>query len=262
MQLQDKVAVVTGGASGMGEAMVRRFAAEGAKVYAGDVNGDGVAVLAEELGGDVKSMRSDVTQEADVRALVESAVDEWGRLDIICNNAGIEILAPTIATSNEDWARVLAVNLTGVFYGCRAALEQMVPNGGGAIINTASVAGTWAAPGLAAYAATKGGVVQLTRAMALENAPFGVRCNAICPGLIDTSMYDRTVAAVGDPAADERLQAAVPAGRLGRPEEIAALAAFLASDAGAYITGQALVIDGGLTLRTLQANLGLQPQEA
>lgn len=262
MNLHDKVAVITGGASGMGAAMVRRFAAAGAKVYAGDINADGVAVLAEEVGGDVKSMGSDVTKEADVRALIAAAVDEWGKLDIICNNAGIEILAPAIATSNEDWARILDINLTGVFYGCKAALEQMVPAGGGSIINTASVAGTWAAPGLAAYAATKGGVVQLSRALALENAAFGVRCNAICPGLIQTPMYDRTVEAIGDPSAFERLPQAIPAGRLGQPEEIASLATFLASDSASYITGQAIVIDGGLTLRTLRRDLTLQGDAA
>lgn len=247
MLLEGKVAVVTGGASGIGAAMVRRFAAEGARVFLGDLQAAAGAALADELGEAVQSMACDVTKEADVRALVTAAVEAGGRLDVICNNAGIEVTAPTIATQVADWARTLDVNLSGVFYGCQAALEHMIPGGGGVILNTASIAGIAAAPGLAAYSASKGGVVLLSQTVALENAPFNVRCNAICPGLIDTPMAERALADIGDDTLKDRMAAAIPARRWGRPEEIGALAAFLASDQAGYITGQAIVIDGGLS---------------
>ena len=242
-RLENKVAVVTGAGSGMGEAIVRRFCAEGAKVIAVDISGTEDRVAAE-AGANCIACHADVSSHADVQRAIALAVDGWGRLDIICNNAGIQgPIALTADYVEEEWDRVIAVNLKGVFLGMKYAIPEMLKNGGGAIVNTSSMAAIVAFPMLPAYSASKGGVSCLTRLTAAEYAGQGIRVNAILPGAIDTGMTR------GMPK--EYLDGAVAAtlmGRIGQPEEIANLALFLASDESSFITGTETPVDGGYTL--------------
>jgi len=198
-------------------------------------------------GGDATFVRADVSREDDVRGMIEGAVAQYGRLDVLFNNAGIvDMSGPVGQTALDTWNKVIAVNLTGVFLGCRYAIPEMLKTGGGSVISTASVAGLVGFPGLTAYCASKGGVVQLTKAVALEYATQGIRVNAICPGVIDTPM-------AGLAAMDEAGRAALaqiePMGRVGQPEEVAALALFLASDDASFITGAIIPVDGGVVAR-------------
>lgn len=247
--LEGKVALVTGAASGIGRASSLALAEAGATVVAADVDEDGLAETAqriEKVGGRAETTRCDVTQEADVRQAVETALAINGQLDIAHNNAGIEgPLAKLTDVSVEDFDRVIAVDLKGVFLGLKHQIPVMAEQGSGSIINTASVAGLVANQGAAAYSAAKHGVVGLTRTAAAEWARKGVRVNAICPGWTDTAMVGR----VDDrnPRVRENYLAAVPAGRLGEPEEVAALVVFLAGDEAAYLNGAALPIDGAWT---------------
>jgi NAD(P)-dependent dehydrogenase (short-subunit alcohol dehydrogenase family) len=198
-------------------------------------------------GGEPTFARADVSREDDVRAMIEATVAQYGRLDVLFNNAGIvDMSGPVGQTAMDTWNKVIAVNLTGVFLGCRYAIPEMLKTGGGSVISTASVAGLVGFPGLTAYCASKGGVVQLTKAVALEYATQGIRVNAICPGVIDTPM-------AGLVAMDEAGRAALaqiePMGRVGQPEEVAALALFLASDDASFITGAIIPVDGGVVAR-------------
>lgn len=243
-RLDGKVAVITGAGSGMGQAMARRFTAEGASVVAVDVSGSEEAT-AESAGAQCLACRADVSRSADVQRMIELAVDRFGKLDILCNNAGIQgPLAPTADYEEADWDRVLAVNLTGVFLGMKYAIPRMLATAGkGSIVNTSSMASIVAFPTLPAYAASKGGVSVLTRQTAAEYASAGIRVNAIAPGAIDTGMTR------GMP--QDYLKAAVDAtlmGRIGTPDEIANLALFLASDEASFITGTETAVDGGYTL--------------
>jgi NAD(P)-dependent dehydrogenase (short-subunit alcohol dehydrogenase family) len=249
--LQDKVAIITGAASGIGRASAVRFAAEGAKVLVSDVDDAGgreTVKLVESAGGQATFAHADVSREADVRAMVEAAVSAYGRLDALFNNAGIEgqMGVPTGEESIENWDRTIAINLTGVFLGCRYAIPTMLKTGGGSIVNNASVAGLVGFPGIVAYCASKGGVVQITRTVALEYATQNIRVNCLCPGVIDTPMVRR---AAPDAAAEEAFTAMEPVGRMGKPEEVAALAAFLASDDASFITGAIIPVDGGFVAR-------------
>ncbi len=242
-RLEKKIAVVTGAGSGMGRAIVERFCAEGAKVVAVDVSGleDDVA---NEGGDDCIACRADVSQSADVERAIAMAVDKWGRLDIICNNAGIQgPIALTADYLEDDWDRVLAVNLKGVFLGMKYAIPAMLKNGGGSIVNTSSMAALVAFPMLPAYSASKGGVSCLTRLTAAEYAGQGIRVNAILPGAIDTGMTRNMPKDYIDGAV-----AATLMGRIGQPQEIANLALFLASDEASFITGTETQVDGGYTL--------------
>lgn len=237
---EGKVAVVTGAGSGIGYEMARQLHDAGAQVVAADLDPSSVP---EGCVG----IRADVSQSDDVEAMVAAALDEWDRINILCNNAGIGSTADAISCTVEEWDRVFAVNARGVFLGTKAALPHMLEQGSGAIVNTASAAGLIGLKDRAAYCASKGAVIAFTKQVAIQYAGTGVRCNCICPGTVDSPWVGRLLAETGDP--DERrkqLIARQPMGRLGEPEEIAKAALYLASDDAAFVTGTELVIDGGL----------------
>ena len=240
--LAGKVAIVTGGASGIGAATARVFAAAGAKVVIGDLQDGGP--VAKEIGGVFHSV--DVRNAECVQALVTQAVQQFGRLDVLFNNAGIEAHAPLVGMDDAAHRNMIDVNLHGVFYGIKAGLQAMMANPGparGSIINTASVAGLIGTPGLGSYAATKHAVVGMTRTAALEMGPMGIRVNAVCPGVIRTPM-------LGGFEASEEILAQIGKAhalqRIGEPIEVARLVCFLARDDASFITGQAIAVDGGM----------------
>jgi len=248
-RLAGKVAIVTGGGSGIGAAMARALHAEGASVAVGDISGKEHEVAAA-LGGGAIAVSADVTDDAAVAALISRTVAEFGRLDVLCNNAGIDGTLSTLADYTlEDFDRVFAVNTRAVFSGTRHALPVMAAQGGGSIINTASVAGLIAFPGLSAYCASKAAVIGLTRGTAVEYGPSGVRCNAICPGVVKTTMLTDLEESHPEvlKALLDTTETTTPLGRLGLPMEIASAAVFLASDESTFLTGAAIPIDGGYT---------------
>lgn len=233
--------MVTGAASGIGFEMVRLFLAEGAEVLAADLDPSNVADGA--VGHAV-----DVADEVQVEAMVAEAISRWGGIDVLCNNAGVGSTTDVIGCSVEEWDRLFGVNVRGVFLGMRAVLPGMLAAGAGSIVNTASVAGMIGLRDRAAYSASKGAVISLTRQVAVQYAGTGVRCNCLCPGTVDSPWVGRLIDAADDPAEARRaLVARQPIGRLGRTEEVAAAALYLASDEAAFVTGTAFVIDGGLT---------------
>jgi NAD(P)-dependent dehydrogenase (short-subunit alcohol dehydrogenase family) len=246
-ELDGKAALVTGAASGIGRATALAFARAGARVVVADVAtaaGEETASAARALGATAHFVRCDVRRSADVDTLVQETVARLGRLDCAVNNAGIEGMLASIGDCPEaDAAQVIDVNLMGVWRCLHAELPRMVAQGGGAIVNTASVAGLVGAGGLAPYVASKHGVVGLTKAAALEYAKSGIRVNAVCPGLIQTPMVDRLAAA--SPGVIDAFLAVKPMGRLGAPEEVAAAVVWLCSDAASFTTGHTLTIDGG-----------------
>ncbi len=245
--MRGKVAVVTGGASGIGRAAARAFAREGARVVVADVLEDAgreTVRLIREAGGEAVFVRTDVSRPADVQAMVEETVRQFGRLDYAFNNAGIEgVMAPTADCPEDNWNRVMAVNLTGVWLCMKHEIPQMLRQGGGAIVNTASVAGLVGFANMPAYCASKGGIIQLTRTAALEYARANIRVNAVCPGVIRTPMVERVIAA--NPQVEAQLTALEPVGRMGTPEEVAEAVVWLCSDAASFVTGHAMVVDGG-----------------
>ncbi len=251
MKLKEKVALVTGAASGIGLATAALFGQEGAKVMCADLNADGAERVAQQIadsGGEAASTQADVSRAADVERMVRETVERWGRLDVLVNNAGIYFILPLTQVPEEEWDRLININLKGVFLGCKYAIPEMVKGGGGAIVNTASIAGLRGSANWTTYCASKGGVVQLTKAVAMEVARLKVRVNCVCPGIIDTGMFDQAVDMV---AADrDELAATIgemhPMGRIGRPEEVAAAILFLASEEASFITGVPLSVDGGL----------------
>lgn len=250
MRLEGKAALITGGASGLGRAIARSFAAEGARVALADIDGEGGGAGAADLGDCAAFFRLDVTREEDWRRVVADA-EEWADgLHILVNSAGIVFLKTVEETSYEDWRRMMAVNLDGVFLGCKHAIPALSRAGGGSIVNMSSVSGLIGGANLAAYNASKGGVRLLTKSVALHcaKAGNGVRCNSIHPAFIATPMVDGLVAEAADPQrAAEGLRRQIPLGRIGEAEEVAALAVYLASDESAFVTGAEMVIDGGLT---------------
>lgn len=246
-----RVVLVTGAASGIGRATASAFAGAGAKVVASDVDAEAGEALARELTSaraEAIFVPADVSQCADVEALVERAVRHFGRLDCAFNNAGVEgAMAPTAECTEENWDRTLGINLKGVWLCMRAEIPRMLEHGGGAIVNMASVAGLVGFENLPAYCASKGGVVQLTRAAALEYAKRGLRINVVCPGVIRTAMVDRITQ--GAREAEEQFTAMEPMGRMGRPDEVATAVLWLCSDEASFVTGHALAVDGGLVAR-------------
>lgn len=241
--------VVTGAGSGIGRAMARAFAAEGARVVAADVD-RATAVETADRVANVVPARVDVREAASVASLIADTKAHQGRLDILCNNAGIGSSKTVVDCEPDEWDRLFAVNARGVYLGCKYAIPLMIAQGGGVIVNTASVAGLIGLPNRAAYCASKGAVVTLTKQIAVEYVGQGIRCNCICPGTVDTPWVGRLLAEAADPKAlRAELVARQPMGRLGTPEEVASAALYLASDEAAFVTGTALVIDGGLMAR-------------
>jgi NAD(P)-dependent dehydrogenase (short-subunit alcohol dehydrogenase family) len=253
MKLEQRVAVVTGAGSGIGRAMALLFAQEGARILAADINGSAAeetAAAVQAAGGTAQAFTVNVVEPDEVRAMIEAAVAAYGRVDILCNNAGIGSTTDVVEAEPEEWDRVMAVNVKSVFLGCKYVIPHMLEQGGGVIVNTASVAGMVGLVKRASYSASKGAVIALTRQVAIEYVEQGIRVNCLCPGTVDSPWVGRLLGQADDPgAARAALVARQPMGRLGTPEEIAAAALYLASDDAAFITGTGLVIDGGLTAR-------------
>ena len=243
-RLAERVALVTGGASGIGAACVKRFASEGAIVIGLDI--DAVPEREWSARGATRFVAADVRDEDAIRTVVSSVLQEQARLDIVVNAAGVEGIGTVIDIDRQEWERVIGVNLTGTFLVCKHVLPVMVAAGGGTVVNLSSVEGLEAIQSQPAYSASKGGVVLLTRNLAIDFGSAGVRVNCLCPGLVRTPMtemlFDPAIAEIRD-----RFIAQHMLGRAGRPEEIAAAALFLASDDASFVTGHALVVDGGFT---------------
>jgi NAD(P)-dependent dehydrogenase (short-subunit alcohol dehydrogenase family) len=245
--LEGKVALVTGGAMGIGKTTAQIFAREGARVVVVDIvteGGEETVQLIKEAGGDALFVKCDVTNSKDVEAMVIKAVDTYGRLDCAFNNAGIAIPGTTVECSEEDWDRVLSVNLKGVWLCMKYEISQMLTQGGGVIVNTSSAGGLVGTPGIAAYTASKHGVVGLTRTAALEHVTAGIRVNAVCPGSAPTPMLDPVV---NHPELKAMLESKHPMGRFATTEEIAEAVIWLCSDRASYVTGVAFPVDGAVT---------------
>lgn len=248
-RLQDKVVIVTGGNAGIGRAAAQLFAREGASVAVAARREEEGRAVADQIvrdGGRAIFVRTDVAVAADHRNLIDKTVEAFGRLDLAFNNAGTEQFGQSIVELAEDeWDRVLMINLKGVFLGLKYQIPAMLASGGGAIVNTSSVGGLVGTPGLSAYQASKHGVIGLTKVAAMECATQNIRVNAICPGGTRSDMFDRWTA---DPKVNAQVLAAHPIGRFSDPMEQAEVALFLLSDAASFVTGVALPVDGGLTV--------------
>jgi len=242
-RLDGKVAIITGAAGGIGVATARRFAGEGARLLLTDADAAGAQRLARELGDDAAVRAHDVTSELDWQAVAALALEAYGRIDVLLNNAGIFLAASLEETSLEDFRRVIDVNLVGVFLGMRTVASAMTQQKGGSIINVSSVAGLGGSPYLTAYAGSKWAVRGMSKVVAKELARYGVRVNSLHPGQIDTDMNARQREKT--PELIDKLIRGIPLGRIGTPEEVSHAAVYLASDESLYVTGSELVIDGG-----------------
>jgi len=243
----EKVALITGGASGIGRATALAFAREGAKVVIADVNAEGgeeTLRLIKGTTGEALFFRCDVSQASDVESMVNKAVEAYGRLDCALNNAGVGVLKSVVACTEEDWDQTIDVNLKGVWLCMKYELLQMFKQKSGAIVNTSSAAGLLATQGHAPYTASKHGVVGITKVAALDGAPYGVRVNAVCPGGVLTPMLEPLLEA--EPRMREMMRLMHPLRRIGKPEEIAAAVLWLCSDAASFVTGVAFPVDGGI----------------
>jgi meso-butanediol dehydrogenase/(S,S)-butanediol dehydrogenase/diacetyl reductase len=245
LRLENKTAIVTGGASGIGASTVRKFVAEGARVVVSDVNEELGNQVAGEFSPDLTTfVRCDVGNMDQVSELISKGVDWLGSIDILFNNAGIGAFSETPDLDPDEWHRVISIDLNSVFYSCRKVIPIMRDQDGGSIINTASVSGLFGDNGFSAYNAAKGAVVNYTRSLAVDHGKDGIRVNALCPGLIDTPII---TAMRQFPQFEEYTKNGIPAGRAGTPDEMANVVAFLASDEASYISGATIVADGGKT---------------
>jgi NAD(P)-dependent dehydrogenase (short-subunit alcohol dehydrogenase family) len=249
-KLEGKVSFVTGAGSGIGRATALAFAREGASVVVTDISEQGnretAHMIEEESGGRALAVKCDVSKVEDVKSALDKTIETFGRLDIAFNNAGIECtIKPAAEVTEEEWDRIIDIDLRGVFLCMKREIPLMLKQGGGAIVNTSSGAGVKGFKGGAAYVAAKHGVVGLTKAAALDYAESNIRINAVCPGIIDTSMMQRFSG--GTPEGRQAVIAQEPVGRMGTPDEIAAAVVWLCSDAASFVVGHAMVIDGGQT---------------
>ena len=247
-RLDGKVALITGAGSGIGQETARRFAEEGALVAAADLRGDTAAETAETIGAAALGLELDVTSPASIDDGIQATAERYGGLDVVVNNAGVTIVGAAHELDDGDWDRELDTNLKSVYLVAKAAWPHLVARGGGVILSTASIAGLWAIPADAAYCASKAGVIMLTKCLALDGAKAGIRANCVCPGFTQTPMIEGYFADQPDPDEARRLAVGLhPLGRMGTPRDIADAFVYLASDEAAWVTGEALVVDGGLT---------------
>ncbi len=247
MRLKGRKAIITGAAAGIGFETARRFAAEGAQVVLSDIDGTAVDAAAGKIDGAI-AITADVTDQGQIDRMVSGAIEAFGGLDIIVNNAGIPMLGTVETLAEADWDREIDVNLKSIYRTGRAVWPHFKSQGGGVILNTASIAGLLGSPGQASYGAAKAGVINLTRCMAIDGAAIPIRVNCICPGFIETPMVLAYLEGQDDPAASRaQVDAMHPLGGIGRPADIANGFVYLASDEASWVTGTALTIDGGLT---------------
>ncbi len=249
MRLQNKTAIITGAASGIGRAIALVFAKEGAKVIVADCSetgGQETVQMVEKAGGAAVFVKTDVSKAQDIGQMVRVCLENFGKVDILVNNAGILKMGPLHQTSEQDWDAVLNVNLKSVFLTCKAIIPEMLKQGKGKIVNVASIAGLVGFENIGPYCASKGGIIALTREMALEYAKNKINVNCIAPGVIKTAMTEDMLE---DPKIRQGFEAAMPYPRLGEPEDIALAALYLSSDESDFITGEILVVDGGWTIK-------------
>lgn len=248
-EFEGKVALITGGSSGIGRATAIAFAQKGAKIVIAsrrEKESEETVAMIKEIGSEAIFIKTDITQAIQVENLVNQTINTYGRLDYAFNNAGTEgILEPSIEQTEENWNQVINTNLKGVWLSMKYQIPEMLKNGGGAIVNNASVFGLMGFPNLSIYCASKHGVIGLTKAVALEQATAGIRINSVCPGPTQTDLLDRILSKIGRSEA----KAAQPIGRFGKPEEIANAVVWLCSDAASFIIGHSLTIDGGYTVQ-------------
>ena len=252
-EFEGKIALVTGGSSGIGRATAIAFAKKGTKVVIAspqEKEGEETVAMIKEVGSEAIFFKTDTTQAIEVENLVNQTINTYSRLDYAFNNAGTEgILKPSIEQTEENWNQVIDVNLKGVWLSMKYQIPEMFKNGGGAIVNNASIFGLVGSPNFSIYCASKHGVIGLTKAVALEQATAGIRINSVCPGAIQTDMVDRAFGKDNESKAKAQVLAGYPIGRIGQPEEVANAVVWLCSDAASFITGHSLAIDGGFTVQ-------------